>query len=166
MTIAGFYTAHETDDLLRAKVSNVADLAANVARVGTPSDPAWPAWLSDYQAFRAGWDPVAADVGTWTQGAKDSLVGWDITTDLNQDWNALLAAIAPLSGLIGRWKFGTYASNPTPQPTAGDTDIGVLNTINALPVVGANSKASTTTKFLLWGAGLGLVGAFLLRRAL
>lgn len=162
MTVLGYHTAHELADLLAAKVSNVTDLARNVATADT-SQAAWPAWAADYASFHAGWDPVAADVAAFVADAKGSFLGWDSPTD-DQHWNALLSAIAPLSDLIFRWTFGAYASRPTPQPTAGDTDLNVLNAINTLPVVGAHPTPTTTGKWIAVGVGVGLLGVVLLKR--
>ena len=145
VTIANFHTAHELSDLLAAKDSNLSDLVGGVAGVhGVDlTESAWAAWMADFYAFQAKWGALHVDADPLIASAKASVLGWDQTT-AETLWTVALELLPPFDDLVRRWPalpgnpLPVYPTRPTPQPTAPDFD---LNLLNALPNVATPAKS-------------------------
>ena len=159
MTLGAMHTAHELDDLFRAKDSNLNDLAGGLAAVHASVDftqTAWAAWLADYYAFQGKWGSLHAQADPALAADKASALGWDQSLEESY-WQVGIALLPPFDDLVRRWPLlpgnplPVYPTVPTPQPTAPDGDISFLNA--TAPLFSA-PKAST-----LWLAAAAVGGA-------
>jgi hypothetical protein len=169
MTLGAMHTAHELDDLLRAKDSNLNDLAGGVAGVHASVDftqTAWAAWLADFYGFQAKWGAFHDEASAAIAADQGSALGWDHSLEESL-WQVGIALLPPFDDLVRRWPalpgnpLPVYATVPTPQPTAPDGDISFLNT--TAPLFTA-PKASTLWMLACGVGGALVVGVSILKR--
>ena len=179
MTIAGYHTAHELADLLKAKDVNIADLAAAAQAFRGSSEATWVQWLIDFDAFELTWAQTHDYASTLVDvDTLHGLTAGDTVTEENA-YQKVLSVLPPFDDLVRRWPRlpgapATYAERPTPQPTAPDADLNVVNATtpiaNLVDEVGAAiASPFTYPKTALVVAGVAVVGVLgvlsLLRRA-
>jgi hypothetical protein len=142
--LTGEHSAHELDDLLRAKQSEIDDITAHVQKLPASGDATWQQWALDWGKFTADWKSIVArvrpdveaakagGVSSWIvsqimPGAKDP---WD-SVWLEDDYQAVLHVLQPgglgtsrVQDLYRRYLALPQSTpikfRPTPQPTAPD----------------------------------------------
>ena len=158
MTILGQHSVTELKDLLKAKDSNLADMAKAASSFGPKwkvSDPSsYSAWMSDYNLLKAGYSLAAIE-------AKAEILGGEMTPFVSDDnipaetgYQAVISSLQKTPGVVSTGDFqdlfsriqtaqkqagqAPYKESPTPQPTKGsDTDLNTMNAatdaLNSLP---------------------------------
>jgi hypothetical protein len=70
--LGGNHTAHELDDLLRAKQSEIDDVTHHIGALPPSSDPAWKQWAADWRQFLSDWESARATAQRFVDAARDN----------------------------------------------------------------------------------------------
>jgi hypothetical protein len=142
--LTGEHSAHELDDLLRAKQSEIDDVTAHVQTLPAHGGADWQQWALDWGRFAADWQRVKAQVQPDIDAAKAAGVTswlasqflpsqkdpWD-GVYLESDYQAVLQVLQPsglgtsrVQDLYRRYSALPQSTpikfRPVPQPTAPD----------------------------------------------